>query len=148
MTRAICVLAVLGVVAAGCGTDSLAPAALDLGHESCGTCRMVISDTRFASQVVAPQQEPRFFDDLGCLTSYLTSHALGGARVYVADHRTKVWVSADRAVFTQVKEVSAPMGSHVIAHESSSSRDLDPDARGGSPVNARDVLGSAVGEQP
>ena len=41
----------------------------------CGYCRMIVSDQRFASQIVAPYEEPRFFDDLGCLARYLTGSA-------------------------------------------------------------------------
>ncbi len=35
---------------------------------------MAVSSARFASQIVAPGEEPRFFDDLGCLAAYLREH--------------------------------------------------------------------------
>jgi copper chaperone NosL len=129
----------------GCRTSAPPPAALDTVHEPCGFCRMIVSDQRFASQIVAPYEEPRFFDDLGCLTSYLTNTPAlpTGAVVYVADHRTKVWVRAERAIFTRVGTLAAPMTSHIVAHESAASRDADTDAAAGTPVALRDVVPGA-----
>ena len=96
-------LPLLALLAAACGSSVPPPATLDTAHEACRSCRMVISDQRFASQLVAPYEEPRFFDDLGCLSKYLkdTPQLPPNAVVYVADHWTQAWVRADRAVFTQ-----------------------------------------------
>ena len=131
----------LVVALAGCRVHDVQPADLRVGEEACGTCRMVISDQRFGSQIVAPHEDPRFFDDLGCLSNYLRSHPLAsGAHVYVADHRTRAWVPAERAVFTTAAAARAPMGSSVIAHESTASRDLDPEARDGAAVDPAAIL--------
>lgn len=110
---------------------------------TCGYCRMVVSDQRFASELLAPYEEPRFFDDLGCLRHYLdrTGPLRPGAVVYVADHRSRAWVLAGRAVYTRVESLSAPMGSHIIAHESIASRDADADAARGTPIDVTGVFG-------
>jgi copper chaperone NosL len=103
---------------------------------------MAVSSPRFAAQLAAPGEDPRFFDDLGCLVTYLSqpqpppAHAVA----YVADHRTGEWVAAARATLTRVDGLSTPMGSHLIAHASAASRDADPDARGGVPVSAAALL--------
>jgi copper chaperone NosL len=135
--------AVLAVtVAAACGGGAPEPAPLDTRNEACASCRMAVSSAVFASQLVAPGELPRFFDDLGCLGDFLKAgRAPKGATAFVADHRTKAWVRGDRAVYTRVPGLETPMGSHVIAHADASSRDQDPDARGGSPVTAAEILG-------
>ena len=93
---------------------------------------MAVSSAAFASQLVAPGELPRFFDDLGCLADYLKAgKAPAGATAFVADHRTRAWVRADRAVYTRVPGLETPMGSHAIAHADAASRDADPDARTG-----------------
>ena len=43
------------------------PAALDTQNEVCSWCRMSISDIHTAAQLAAPGEEPKFFDDVGCL---------------------------------------------------------------------------------
>jgi copper chaperone NosL len=143
-TRAVLVLA--AVLAAplplACRSGPAEPAPLDTRHEQCASCRMTVSDARLASQVVAPGELPRFFDDLRCLGDFLRAgKAPPGAVVFVADHRTKAWVRAERAVYTKVPQLATPMGSHVIAHADAASRDADPDARAGTPLTAADVFG-------
>jgi copper chaperone NosL len=103
---------------------------------------MAVSSAVFASQLVAPGELPRFFDDLGCLVDYLKAgKAPAGAVAFVADHRTKAWVRADRAVYTRVPGLETPMGSHVIAHADAASRDQDADAREGTTVSAAELFG-------
>ena len=107
---------------------------------------MIVSDPRSASQIVSPFEEPKFFDDLGCLTGYLVATKLPAAAViYVADHRTKTWVRADEAVFTRVAATAGAMGSHIVAHSSDGSRAVDAEAVQGVPVDRSAVLPGHVG---
>ena len=127
----------LALLAGACGGAAPGPASLDTRHDACAACRMAVSSRRFASQLVAPGEEPRFFDDLGCLAEYVRSQRSlpAGATAYVADHRTGEWIPAAAAVLTRVSGLETPMGSHVVAHANVASRDADPDARGGTPVS-------------
>ncbi len=118
------------VLAMACG-GQVTPAVLDTANDQCGTCRMVVSTGRTASQVVAPNQEPKFFDDLGCLDRFLAAATLpSGARVFVADHRTGEWVPAESAVFTRTNGAIGAMGSPFVAHATAASREGDADAVG------------------
>jgi len=135
-------LVLVAVLAAACGGGAPEPAALDTRNEQCASCRMAVSDAHFASQLVAPGELPRFFDDLGCLADYLKAGKAPAAAVaFVADHRTKAWIRADSAGYTRVPGLATPMGSHVIAHADTASRDGDPDARTGTPVAATELFG-------
>ncbi|HSD26932.1 MAG TPA: hypothetical protein VLL75_06480 [Vicinamibacteria bacterium] len=105
---------------------------------------MAVSRAVFASQLVAPGELPRFFDDLGCLANFVKAgKAPAGAVAFVADHRTKAWVRADRAVYTRVPGLETPMGSHVVAHADAASRDQDAEALGGTPVPVSELFGPA-----
>lgn len=140
MTRHAAVVLVLAT--AGCAGGAPQPARLDTRNEACTACRMAVSEAGFASQVVAPGEVPRFFDDLGCLAGFLKAgRAPADATVFVADHRTRAWVRADAAVYTRVPSLATPMGSHLIAHADAASRDQDAAARGGVPASHADVFG-------
>ena len=133
--------AVLAALLACCSSSLPSPAILD-ANETCGWCRMSISDPRLSGQIVAPSEEPRFFDDISCLANFASSKSLPrGSVAFVADHRTKGWVRADAALYTLVPWLATPMASHVIAHASEASRDSDPDARGGTPRTSTEVFG-------
>jgi len=106
---------------------------------------MAVSDARFAAQLVARAEEPRIFDDVGCLRSYLR----GGARIparavaYVADHRSKEWVPASRAVYTHVPGLTTPMLSGLVAHADAASRAADTDAARGEPRSVQEIFGAS-----
>ena len=103
---------------------------------------MMVSDGRFAAQLVAPGEEPLFFDDVGCLRDFLRENPEKGAgfTAYVADHRTRAWIRKDQAVYTRVDGLSTPMNSHLIAHADAASRAADPEAVGGTALTPREVL--------
>jgi copper chaperone NosL len=126
-----------------CAAGAPAPARLDTRNEACATCRMAVSEARFASQIAVPDEVPRFFDDLGCLASYLKARQVpAGTAIFVTDHRSRAWVPAHTAVYTRVPTIATPMGSHLIAHADAASRDQDAQARGGTPVTGVEVVGA------
>jgi copper chaperone NosL len=129
---------------AACAAGPPPPTPLDTRNEACRHCRMLVSDPKSAAQLVAPGEEPLFFDDVGCLRDYLGAGRVPrGAMAYVADHRTGAWVPAARAVYTRAEGRETPMGSHLLAHAGAASRDADPAAAGGVTLSARQVFGPA-----
>ena len=137
-------LAVALLLSAACSSGPARPAAVDTRNDACNSCRMAISDRHFAAQIVAPGEEPRFFDDLRCLRDHLaqTPALPPHAVAYVADHRTGAWVRAARAAYVQVPALETPMGSHWVAYTDAASRDADPYARGGTPLPAAAIFGT------
>lgn len=146
MNGRIAVVVLMSALLACCGGGPTPPADLDTRNDTCSWCRMAVSNPRFAAQIVAPAEEPKLFDDIGCLRSYLREGANIPPRAiaYVADHRTKVWVSATRAVYAEVPGLSTPMASGLVAHSDVSSRDMDPEAAAGIPRRIQDVFGASV----
>ncbi len=137
-------VAPLAAATASCSSGPARPSAVDTVNDTCGSCRMAVSDKHFAAQIVAPNEEPRFFDDLRCLRDYLANVPSLPPRAvaYVADHRTGSWVRAARAVYVEVPSLSTPMGSHWVAYTDPGSRDADPYARGGVALPAAAIFGT------
>ena len=95
--RSVCLAAglVLAACAIACGGGPPPPVAIDPAHDACAECRMLISDVHFGAQIVAPGEEPRLFDDIGCLRAYLKGHASSReATAFVVDHLSGAWVPA------------------------------------------------------
>ncbi|HET7754536.1 MAG TPA: nitrous oxide reductase accessory protein NosL [Anaeromyxobacteraceae bacterium] len=141
--RSLAVAAMLLALAIGCRRSPPGPAALDTRHDTCAHCRMAVSDVHFAAQLVAPGEEPRFFDDIGCLRDWLHANPRVPARAiaFVADHGDGRWVPAASAVYVRVPGLQTPMGSHLIAHVAAMSTAADPSATGGTQLTAADVFG-------
>lgn len=143
VTGAAVVLAAL--CGLGCGSSSPGPAALDTRNDTCAHCRMAVSDARFAAQLVAPGEEPKFFDDLGCLREYLKARTPPtGSTAFVASYRTRAWVAARDAVYLENASVETPMGFHLLAFEDAAGRDADPAAQGGRRLDAAAVFGGRL----
>jgi copper chaperone NosL len=144
--RRLSLVGALALAFAACAGGPARPAPLDTKNEACGFCRMAVSDARFAAQLVAPSEEPKFFDDIGCFAGYLKAAGANlppGAIGYVADHRTKAFVPAASAAYTRVDALATPMGSHLIAHADAASRDADAEARGGKPATVAEIFGAS-----
>jgi copper chaperone NosL len=103
---------------------------------------MAVSDARFAGQIAAPGEEPLFYDDIGCLAKAVAA-GKPVEHAWVADHRTREWVPAARAVFTQVPGLETPMSSHLVAHASEESRKADSAASGGRAMTSAEVFSHA-----
>jgi copper chaperone NosL len=129
------------LLTAGCaGSGAPGPVAIDLGQDACSHCRMAIVSKATGAEIVAAGEEPRLFDDLGCLRDFLAAAPPPpDAVVFVADHRTGAWVEARLAVFTRTS-VQTPMGSGLVAHADAASRDQDAAAGGGAPVSSAEIL--------
>lgn len=138
----------LMVLAFGCATGSTSPVEVDTLNARCAWCRMAVSDVRFAAQIVAPYEEPRIFDDVGCLRDWLRrgDSVPKGAVAYVADHRTKAWVLATRAVYSRVPGPWTPMASGLMAFADPDSRAADHEAAEGEALDAGEVFGARLPE--
>jgi copper chaperone NosL len=139
-------LSLLVAIMAACTSGPVRPVSIDTRNDMCAYCRMIVSDQRAAAQIVAPGEEARIFDDIGCLRDYLARHQMTrDAAVFVADHRTGEWAPARDAVYTISTGRRTPMASGIVAHGNRASRDADPAAAGGVDVPVRVVLGAWAG---
>lgn len=104
LTRTLPVL-LIGLAGIACRTSD-APVDPVWGKQPCSHCKMLVQDPRFAAQVITPQSERAYFDDVGCLVSYLAEHPNAkDARVRDAAGR---WVDARAARYRA--GASTPMG--------------------------------------
>ncbi len=100
------------VLLAACSAD-VQPAQPDPSAQ-CAGCRMTVSDRRFATQLVAPGEEPRFFDDIGCMRKYVTKHRDVQWTGFVSDYRTKAWIRVGEASYWKCDSIETPMSSHIV----------------------------------
>jgi copper chaperone NosL len=108
---------------------------------SCAGCRMTVSDLRFAGQLVASGEEPRFFDDIGCMRKYLSKNREQAAwTAFVSDYRSRKWIAADAAHFWKCEAIETPMSSHIVATESD-----EPPGEGCTPMAVEEPGGGRSG---
>lgn len=141
MPRRLAIL--LALVLAACGRAA-GPVPIETGT-ACAFCRMTISNTHLAAEVVSPGEEPRQYDDIGCLVNDLRQRPAGAAaRAFVADYASAGLVPAGMAAYTRVESVTTPMSSHLVAHATPAAREADARVRGGTPLTAADVFAASL----
>jgi copper chaperone NosL len=115
LVRALALAAALATAAAACGER--APRELAYGDDTCGYCRMTISDPRFGAQAISSKGKITTFDSIECLASFhLQSRGDAGHSVWVSDFRAPgTWLAAEAAVFVRGGTHHSPMGLGLLA---------------------------------
>ena len=108
---------VLGFFAAGCVGGEVRP--VDIFPEDlCAGCRMAISDTRFASEIMTTDGTVHKYDDIGCLLharQKMLAHEI--AAIFVKDYETLAWVPYGQSTIVSAG-IHTPMASGRIAFAS------------------------------
>ncbi len=99
-----------------CGKASLDPVDI-MTEDMCARCKMAISEKRYAAEFLTEDGMAYKFDDTACLVSAMKDRRGRGdiAVVYVVDHSTRQWLTADSAWFVRSPELKTPMGSGIVA---------------------------------
>ena len=129
----------LMLAAAGCASAEARP--IDYGAESCGYCRMTISDARFGAEAVTAKGKTHTFDSIECLASFVLAQDAAPAGVWVSDYnRPGTFVAADSAEFRRLTGAAgSPMGKGLVAtRRGEAPRGATTD--GAAPAAWRDVL--------
>jgi copper chaperone NosL len=125
MTRSIEAIVLLfasALVLAACGEGGdPVPVEIYPEEDVCQTCRMLITDQRFAAECVMKKGRAKKFDDPICMIRYFDmAKTLGIAKredvraYFVKDYDTKEWVDAKKAHFVKANVVTV-MGYGVVA---------------------------------
>ena len=106
-----------GLVAVSC---SQKPAPLHLNSDECAHCKMMITDPRFAAQIVTVKGKAVKFDAIECLAAYAVQRQseseLQNAKLWVSDFNNPgSWITVDEAVFVKSEEIQSPMGESLLA---------------------------------
>jgi copper chaperone NosL len=105
---------IISLLVVGCGSSEIKPVDI-FPEDNCSQCRMVVSDERFASEIINDAGEVFKFDDLGCLLKFKTSrHEMNIAATFLKDYETKQWIPYEQAVIIET-DVETPMGSGKVA---------------------------------
>ncbi len=104
---------------AACGQPEIVPVAIH-PEDVCASCKMAISEKRFAAEFITKDGDARKFDDIGCLLDYLKNKADLNqiAAYFAADDESKKWLQAESAHFVKSAELATPMGGNIAAFES------------------------------
>jgi copper chaperone NosL len=109
-------LALVLPLAAAC---EITPEHLHVGAEECAQCSMLISDRRFAAQLLSRTGKAWKFDSIECLHAFMGAGTVAAAdvhSVWVTDlDRGEGWIPAGEASYLRSPGLSSPMGGGLAA---------------------------------
>jgi copper chaperone NosL len=105
-------LAVAQIV--GCSRQTDGPPKLVVDRNECTRCKMLISDTRYASALKSKKY--MVYDDIGCMLDDMKiKSSLHVEELWFRDFRTDEWISAEQSLFFVHNSRKTPMGYGYIA---------------------------------
>jgi len=146
LVAAISLLALACVSACGDSAPT-GPPEIRLGVDACDGCGMTIAETRYAAAALAEDGAERRmlkFDDIGCLALWEANASGATLRGrWVHDRPTEAWIDASTATFSQIRELTTPMGSGIAAFKTASDAEVLVAERGGEKLSWDAVLARA-----
>jgi len=110
------IVALAAVVLSGCGARGNGPEPLPIDRVDCARCGMLISSEANAAEAVIPEEDTRFYDDIGCMAGDPSAGRAGAERfVRLADGVG--WAPAEAAYFA-VSSAVTPMAHGIVAFAS------------------------------
>lgn len=104
---------------------SSGPKPVIAGRDNCYLCKMTITDTRYAAELVTEKGKVYIFDDVFCLQSFMKSGMQGDNKVkdiYLADFSGEhTLVKAGESFLLQGGDIRGPMNGNVIAFKNKDS---------------------------
>lgn len=101
---------------AACERGEIAPVEL-LPEDMCASCKMAISEKRYAAEFINTEGDAFKFDDIGCLADYLKNKTDRSsiAAFFVVDFDSKQWLKAEEAFLVQSSKFQTPMSGGIVA---------------------------------
>lgn len=87
----------LGVASLGACTKGDEPVDPVWSKEPCAHCRMLVTDKRFAAQLVTAEGDRHYFDDVGCMVLWIDTRKVTPKRSWARDAQTGQWLDARAA---------------------------------------------------
>lgn len=109
-------------VLANCHSTTLEPIAIE-ANDMCAFCRMIISEKRYAAELIDQDGEAWKFDDIGCMENFRKRKKSDGTirASFVIDFEHREWVKAEDAFYVSSAQFKTPMSGGIVAFKDESS---------------------------
>lgn len=100
---------------------SVKPEPLNIGKDSCYTCKMTFVDKQFGAEIVTKKGKVYKFDDFNCMINFTNAEHEPEENIeyrLVVDfaHPEKL-IDAKQAFYSKSNQIKSPMSSHIAAFE-------------------------------
>ena len=110
------VIVAVALLSAACSAAAAGPPEIVVDRTACSHCGMFVSEPIYAAAYQAHGNEPRLFDDIGCMLEAVRRETASPIEIWVQDAAGAGWLDADRAIFVASVDIRTPMSGGVLAY--------------------------------
>lgn len=122
---------------------SSGPQPVKIGVDQCSFCKMGISDTRFAAELITQKGKLYKFDDIHCMLSFVSAPEWDKSTVknyYLANFsQPDQWLEAENALLLKSDQLKSPMGGNSAAFANEADRKSASDEFSGTVISWNEI---------
>ena len=115
----------------GCSARAGGPPAIVVDRTACSHCSMFVSEPVYAAAYQAGGNEPRVFDDIGCMLDAIRREPASPLTIWLQDAGGRGWIAAAGATVVASPQLRTPMGGGLLAYADAAAADEAAAANGG-----------------
>lgn len=114
-SRLIIITGIIAVMLSSC--NNAGPSPIQYNKDACDFCKMTISESRFATELITSKGRVYKFDDMACMLAYGEEHAnITVKSFYTGSYlKDQDLINAETAFFVTHESVKSPMGGNIAA---------------------------------
>ena len=140
------VIVAVALLSAACSARAAGPPEIVVDRTACSHCSMFVSEPIYAAAYQAPGEEPRLFDDIGCMLDALRRETASPIHIWVQDAAGAGWLDANAAIFVASPDIRTPMNGGVLAYADAAAAAKAAAAHGGQVVRSWPELMTLKGD--
>lgn len=111
-----CLIGLTVIVSLMITACSQEPAEIHYGSDECAYCKMMLSDDRFAAQMVTEKSKAIKFDAIECMAAFVNENDFENAKLWVSHfNQPGKWLAAEEAHVVKSEIIKSPMGESLLA---------------------------------
>ena len=134
-------VALLFILLQSCNTG---PQPIQAGVDQCSFCKMTVSDTRFACELITQKGKVYKFDDTHCMIAFTAAPGWDKSAVknyYLANFSSpEQWISAENALLVKSDQLKSPMGGNIAAFSNAGNQKTAIENFTGTAVSWKDIM--------
>ena len=139
------VIAALALLSSACGAKAMGPPELVVDRSVCSHCGMYVSEPVYAAAYQAGDNDPRVFDDIGCMLEAVDRETASPVTMWFQDADGGGWMNANGAFVVSSPRLRTPMGGGFLAYANAASAQRAAAAHGGRVLASVRDLTAAMG---
>ena len=110
------VIVALALLSSACGAKAMGPPELAVDRTACSHCGMYVSEPAYAAAYQVGGNDPRVFDDIGCMLDAIERETASPITIWLQDAAGGGWIDADDAFVVSSSSIRTPMNGGFLAY--------------------------------